>query len=412
MSGTLWHGVSEQIEQAGAQAGWPRRAVRRLAVLVSGVVAAQSTVLAEVASAVLALEVTAATLAASVERGLRRTLSDQRLQAGSYQQALAGAVDWGALRQAGAPVVLALDDSSQDQRIHLLRLALTYWGGSIPVAWAVWEQNVPLPAGQYWQQVEAVLADAARLIPPDLSVVVTADRAFDIAPFVDRVAAHGWHWVVRARGRSDLRYRDYHGREHAVRTLLARHLDGPGRRWRGRGQVFKTAGWRTASIVAVWAVGRTEPLVVLSDLPPRWELVGVYGRRFWIEPGFRTDKTRGWQWEDSGVVGVAHHQVLVVAMAWATLLTVGVGIAEATRQLRRLRLRPLPRGRTGWWGCAVERARHSVFTLGLRQLSGGWASVAPAACRWQLPDPAAPAWNDRWRQAQIARNLRFVPVRP
>ena len=44
----------------------------------------------------------------------------------------------------------------------------------MPVAWAVWEQNQPLPDGAYWQQVDRLLATAAALIPTDLPVVVTA----------------------------------------------------------------------------------------------------------------------------------------------------------------------------------------------------------------------------------------------
>lgn len=412
-SSALFHAVAEQIERATQTPGWRASARRRLAVLVTGVLAAKTTVLSQVASEVLTLGITHASVAESVERGLRRTLSDRRLDAQGYERTLRVAVDWDALRRTGAPVVLALDDSSQDARIHVLRLSLTYWGGAIPLAWAVWEQNAPVPEGYYWMRVEQVLATAAALIPADLAVVVTADRAFDVAPFVDRVAAHHWHWLVRAKARGDLRYRDQRGREQPLRVVLAQRVRRAGQRWKGRGWVFKRAGWRAASVVAVWAPGHAEPLVVLSDLPPRWEVAGQYGRRFWIESGFRTDKTAGWNWEASGVAGVAHHQVLVLAMAWATLLTVAVGVTEATARLERLRTRPLwPRRGPRWWGCVVERARHSVFTLGLRRL-GVWRGPAPAPpLRWALPDPAAPGWNDRWRQAQIARNLAGITVRP
>lgn len=198
----------------------------------TGVLTAKTTVLAQVASAVLTLGVAGATVAESVEQGLRRTLSDGRIERMGDAQTPRAAVDWAALRAAALPVVLALNDSSRDDRLHVQRLSLTYWGGSVPVAWAVWEQHLPLPEGADWQQVEAVLAAAARVISPDLAVVVTTDRAFDIAPFGDRVAAHGWHWVVRAKARSDLRYRDHQGREHALPASGQRRCarrDGGGR---------------------------------------------------------------------------------------------------------------------------------------------------------------------------------------
>jgi hypothetical protein len=407
----LFHVVSAQIEQA-TQAAWGVWAVRRLALLVTGIVAAKTTVLAQVAAELHALGLLRATLPESVERGLRRTLADGRLEGHGYAQTLATAVDWDALRRSGQPVVVAVDESSQDDRIHLLRLSLPYWGGAVPVAWALWEQNVPLPAGAYWQALEQVLDGATTVVPADLAVVVTGDRAFDVAPFVDRVAVRGWHWLVRAKARGDLRFRDQRGCERALREVVAQYLPRPGCRWKGRGWVFKKAGWRAASVVAVWAVGHAEPLVVISDLPPRWELLGQYGRRFWIEAGFRTDKTTGWQWEASGVSGLAHQRVLVLAMAWATLLTVVVGVADATGRLQRIRRRPWRLRPAGWWGCVVERARVSVFTLGLRRVGAWRGPTPPPPLPWVLPDLAAPSWNDRWRSAQIARNLAAIPVRP
>lgn len=412
VSEALFHVVREQIEQATHAPVWRASMVRRLTILVTGILAAKTTVLAQVASEVQTLGITRAQLPESVERGLRRTLADDRLDAQGYTRTLATAVDWDALRRAGRRVVLVLDDSSQDDRIHLLRLSLAYWGGSVPLAWAVWEQNVPLPDGYYWQQVEQVLAAAAQVIPPDLAVVVTADRAFDVAPFVDRVATHGWHWLARAKAHGDLRFRDQRGQVRPLREVVAQYLPRAGSRWKARGWVFKKAGWRAASVVAVWATGHAEPLVVISDLAARWELAGQYGRRFWIEPGFRNDKTAGWQWEHSGVVGVGHQQVIVLAMAWATLLTVAVGVADAGARLHRLRQRPLWPRHTGWWGRVVQRARHSVFTLGLRRLGlwRGAGSSPPLA--WVLPEPAASSWNDRWRSAQIARNLAGRTVRP
>jgi len=100
---------------------------------------------------------------------------------------------------------------------------------------------------------------------------------------------------------------------------------GPGQRWKGYGWVRKKAGWRKVAVVATWAMGYDEPLVVITNTGARWRVLGWYARRYWIEAGFRSDKTQGWQWESSGVQGVAHHAVLVLAMAWASLCTLCLG---------------------------------------------------------------------------------------
>jgi hypothetical protein len=389
-------------------AGLGRPAVRRLAVLITGLIAAQSCVLARIAAALCTLAVTRAREPEHVERGLRRTLNEPRLSpAACNHTELAGLLDWPGLLRGSRRVVLALDESSNAERYHLLRVSLPYWGGAVVLAWAVWEQNVAQPAGHYWAQMDRVLDAVAGLLPPGVEGVVVADRAYDIAPFVDRLRARGWHWVIRAKADSALRFRDARGREHALRALVRERLRGPGGRWRARGQVFKKAGGRAASVVGVWAPGTRERLVVLTDLRPRWAVLRLYDRRFWIEPGFRTDKTHGWQWESSRVQGVAHHARLLVAMAWATRLMLAVGVTEAQRHLASL-ARRRARGRPG----RPRPARHSLFTLGLRAVAPWLYGVARRALPWHLPDLEAPSWFARWHQAQALRCIFGQTVRP
>src|SRR5205823_12170383 len=121
-----------------------------------------------------------------------------------------------------------------------------------------------------------------------------ADRAYDIPPFLDRCQERGWQVIVRCKANSALHFRDHQGREQELRQLLRQRVRRPDQRWKGRGQLFKKAGWRTVSIVAVWARGETEPLVVLSTLAPRWDLAAWYGRRFWSGWGFGPGKSPAW----------------------------------------------------------------------------------------------------------------------
>jgi hypothetical protein len=74
----LYHTITQQITAATVRAPLPRPSLRRLALLVTGLVAAQSTVLARIAVELFALHLTAAT-AESIGRRLRRILSDPLL---------------------------------------------------------------------------------------------------------------------------------------------------------------------------------------------------------------------------------------------------------------------------------------------------------------------------------------------
>ena len=177
-------------------------------------------------------------------------------------------------------------DTKAATTIHLVRLALPYRGGALPVAWASWPQNEPLAAGAYWRAIDQVLATAAAQVPTGRTVVVLADRAYAVPNWIDRVSALGWHWIVRVPSQGSHRWRSRQGPdsrdlgpEVGLRELVAQLPARPGTRGRLSGCFAKKAGWRAVNLVGVWARGQREPLVLLSDLPPRWALLATYRRR-------------------------------------------------------------------------------------------------------------------------------------
>jgi hypothetical protein len=408
----LYHEVRTQITRRCDPTALPPASADRLALLVTGLVAAKSCVLTQVAAELDSLDLTAATCPESIGRRLRRTLNDDHLTAAvCYAPLLPTTLDWASAQDAAGRIVLIVDESSKTDQVHLFRLSLPYRGGSLPLAWAIWEQNVPLADGAYWTHVDGVLDRAAAVLPVGAAVVVLADRAFAVPNLIDRLTARGWHWVLRLTTTGSHRFWPDHGEETALRAVIAQRLHQPGRRWRGRGRLFKDAGWREAGIVGVWAHGAEEPLVVATDVPLAWAVIDLYGQRFWIEPGFRNDKTQGWQWESCQVRGVTHQAVLLVALAWATLLVLCLGAGEAASRMRRLAIRP-PRRRDGRWCMAKPQpARESLFTLGVRQARRWLYGTPRRPWRWRLPDLAAPSWTDQWRRLQALRFIFPPPVR-
>lgn len=401
----LYHDVWQRIERITRRVRMRRTSVDRLALLVTGIIAAQSTVLAKVAAQIFALDLTRAANAEHVARRLRRALSDGWLEpATCYTPVLEDIIDWEEVRGGRRQVVLIVDESSKADHVHLLRVSLAYQGGSVPLAWRVWEQNAALSADRYWQELDRVLAQTAAGLPVGLEVVVVADRAYDTPPFVDRITALGWHWVVRCKARGTLRFRDHQGRVWVLADVLRTRLRRGGR-WKARGHIFKDAGWRPASVVGIWAASASEALVVLTDLPCRWDVLPTYQRRFWTEPGFRNDKGRGWQWEQSQVQGLPHHQRLLLAMAWAALVMLCLGVQQARDRLaartQRRRLQPSP----------LQHPRESLFTLGLRTAQCWLLRKLHLVLRWHLPDLDALSWYHQWRHHHIHAFL-FQPVRP
>src|ERR671932_662184 len=276
----IFQEVFQRIRTTATPQQLPYAACQRLALLVTGILAAKTTVVAQIAAELAALRLTHATQAESVARRLRRTLNDPHLTPTvCYDPLLKQVIDWEQVLQGSRRVVVILDESTKTDQIHLLRASLPYWGGSLPLAWELWEQNVPLADGEYWCRIEQLLARVAAQVPADLEVIVVADEFFAIPGFVDRLARYGWHWVIRVTPCGSHRFRDKRGRESGLGERVRQQVRQPGQRWKARGAVFKDAGWYSASVVAVWAAGTKAPLVRLRDRPPCWQVVRTYDRR-------------------------------------------------------------------------------------------------------------------------------------
>src|SRR5262249_7188305 len=116
----LFQELFRQMGQLTRPTRLRRTAVRRLALLVTGLVAAQSSSLSKMAQEVLDLQVTGATQVESVERRLRRTLADDRLSAERcYEPIVQAVIDWEEVRACGQAVDVIVDESARGEAVHL-----------------------------------------------------------------------------------------------------------------------------------------------------------------------------------------------------------------------------------------------------------------------------------------------------
>jgi hypothetical protein len=362
----------------------------RLALLVTGIIGSKSSSPARIAKALSTLGLSAAS-EESIERRVRRIENDPEITAGLCFHRMA----YYRLRF-GQPqeLHLAIDPTSQDERVVMLTVSVWYRGRSLPLAWAVWLANTPLTGARFWVRVAALLDLVAQLVPARVKVVILGDRAFGTPAFTDLVTAYGWDYIVRVQGQTH--YRDARGREGTIRQLVAH----PGERRKLRGQVFKKRAWRSAAVVVVWGKTHKTPLCLVTSLPPEWSVVPFYRHRYAIEAFFRDCKSSGWDWERNQVTDLAHTERLLVGLALATWLTLGVGTQVAAEYLAQP---PTPR-RT-----RPPQAKYSLFTLGLDRLHAWWAGLCHARLCFDLYDWSAPAWSTQ-ATTRHARAFVFQPA--
>jgi hypothetical protein len=295
----------------------------------------------------------AAATVASRRRRFERLLANRRLNPRAAMSALARSVlsAWAA---SGRPVLLVLDETpgGPGGRLCCMRVSVAYRKRTVPIAFGCYRagrQGRPMPS-----VVRGVLARAAEAVAAagcDGGVTLLADRGLCWPAVIDFCGARGWHYVLRMQAPTRVRLRD--GTERAARDLCPR----PGTSWFGRDvPVFKNAGWLRANVVAVWERRCRQPWLLVSDLPASYARCRGYAKRCWCEQSHRDDKSAGFRWGDSRVGDPRHAARLLLVIALATLLALGLGTAAVKRGLRR-----------AFDGGRIRRTL-SLFQLGLRWL--------------------------------------------
>jgi hypothetical protein len=351
----------------------PLRTRQRLLFFIVGILLSGTLVLRRIASTQAYLT-PQTTCAASPERRLRRVLNDPLL---TWERSYARVVRRLLAQHRPKRWVVIVDESGHTERVRVLTAALWYRGRAIPLAWVQWPGQTKQTTS-YWVRCTLLLDQVASLLPTDAAVVVVADRAFGCPVFTDPLSARGWDWVVRVQGQT--RWRDHQGRVQPLRQQVR----AAGERWKGSGQLFKDAGWRTASALVLWGRAHREPLLLASSLPLGWDLLAIYKQRAAIEALFRDWKSSGWQWEASQVSDLSHHERLLLGLAFATLLTLLLG-TQAAAQQRQTAARGSQR--RSWAGC------HSLFRLGREAFWQRLWRNERSRITWALADGDSPTWS-------------------
>jgi hypothetical protein len=369
----------------------PRRTRQRLVFFILGILLAGSLVLRRMACTHAYLT-PQTTCAASHERRLRRVIGDPHL---TWERSYARVVRRLLARQRPRQWLIILDESGHTDRLRVLTAALWYRGRAIPLAWVSWPGQTKQTTS-YWTRCASVLEMVATVLPDGATVVVVRDRAFGCPVFTDPVAERGWDWLVRVQGQT--RFRSQQGQIQPLRDQVS----AAGQRWKGRGWLFKDAGWREASAVVLWGRAHREPLLLASSLPLGWDLIALYKKRAAIEALFRDWKTSGWQWEASQVRELAHQERLLLGLAFATMNRIGVQSDDEDSHQRQGDMPPPPCGRSlpDPPGEQLRTSRPSVRLVPIASGCGRTRAGRPQTDR-------APPWQRSDRRARTRSTARY-----
>jgi len=404
-----------------------RPTCKRLALLVTGLLAGESATTSSLANTLFGLAITPAQ-ELSIHRRIARSEADPQLDPSGVLPALfrpllptllkSALASHAANEPSGAyhharflGVRLVLDGCSKGEAVHFLTLGLAYQGLVLPLAVRCWEQNAPLPTGEYRAQVLSLLSEVNLLLPPDLRdhVLFLADRLYGTSPMLDLLRSVGWHWVLRVQGQTRICTAD--GTERAVASLAP----APGRIWVKESALppdpatpiaaFKQAGWRPCQVVAAWLEGEAEPWLLVTDLTATADRLADYAQRWAIERLFLSWKSHGFDLEAVGIGDPLQLSRLLTGLVVATLWRLAAAAPVARRHLADLARRtpqprqlPLPLEPTSPPSVTPTPpwpAKFSLFTWGTKTFHQlGPRSATPALC-WAFPGWDEPSWSQQ-----------------
>jgi len=322
---------TEQIREG---LGVEKRQAKRLAVFSYGVVWSERCTLSKVSEKVAGL---LGVRMESIERRLQRTLGDKKLQSKRVQDAW---VKWVLRSVDSRTLVILVDETKLGPHLNVMMVGLAYEGRCIPLSWVCYPSRTP---GQV-QRIERLLRRIKAAVPRGYRVIVEADRGIGTSPdLVRAVRRLGWTYLFRVQGQTKLITRD--GHEHALQDQPTG--------WSAYGTLFKQRGRVRGYALVYREFGQKEAWHLITNDASL--SVHDYARRNWQEQSFKDLKSGGWNWQQSHVWQPDHAQVLllVLALAYAWILSLGTLIAHADKPIRAR----ITRSSRRWY---------SVFREGLR----------------------------------------------
>jgi hypothetical protein len=244
---------------------------------------------------------------------------------------------------------LIIDCTQAGPKCRTLVIGLAYHGTILPLRWRTVKGKKGHLKGQMQQ---ALLAEVWPYFRHHRRVVVLGDAEFSNEVVINWLRQVGWDFVFRFQHRYQLQLT-------------------PESAWQTAKTIYQEAGvqpgevhhWRPAAYTEAhaiphltmtvhWDQEEAEPLCLISTLAVEEAPHCIYQMRFWIETLFGQQKSRGFALHRTQMTTPEHIDRLLLAIAIATCLTLGLGthlvIINQTKRVDRADRRDLSLFQLGW----------------------------------------------------------------
>jgi hypothetical protein len=295
-----------------------------------------------------------------------------------------GLLAWVLRRWSGKELAIAIDATTLGQRFTVLAVSVVFAGTAIPVAWKVLRADAKGSWKAHWLRL---LRKFRQTVPPEMKVIVLADRGLYAKWLFAAIVDLGWHPYLRINATA--------GEFRPAGTTQYRSLQTlrptPGEDFAGRVTLFRGSASRLeCSLVACWSASCAEPWIIATDLAPEHAKATWYGLRNWIERGFKHDKTGGMRWNNTRMEDPDRASVVWLVMALARHLSI-LGGAQFHQSPNPAPGKSPPPHRNPLLTGKTSRPVLSVFTTGLLVMRAAIFTGRLPLAQMLTPSP----WPDR-----------------
>lgn len=282
----------------------------------------------------------------SLVRRFERFIADERVEVEKYFEPFVRAM---IISLGNETAYLLIDCTQAGRKCRTLFIGLAYHNTVLPLVWKTLKGKKGHVKGQFQQEL---LAQIQRRFQHCRRVIVLGDAEFSNEPVINDLRPTGWGFVFRFQSN----YR------------LQLEPDGP---WRSALSIYEAAGLKPGQVnhwplvgfteahkipnltMSVhWEPGCDEPLCLISNLSPSEHPHLIYERRYWVETLFGNCKSRGFQLARTQMTTPAHIDRLILGLALATCLALGLGthliVINQADQVDRADRRDLSLFQLGW----------------------------------------------------------------
>ena len=272
-------------------------------------------------------------------------------------------------------------DWTDIKRFQTLMASAVFKGRSIPLCWASCNQHVYDGHRSRNAFEESLLLVLRAMIPPQVKVILLADRGFGRTELARFCQNHGFRYVIRVQPNVHVNSASYHGKllDYPVHKGICKLLSSV---------AYRSYHSVEQNIVIRWVrnlpAKRDECWFLMTDLHAGpAQISQLYGQRMTIEELFRDHKNKrnGWSLRDTRVTEPQRLDRLLLILAIAYLLLCGLGLVALQNNSARE------------WSSSPSNCC-SVFIIGRIMLLRLRASVSKALqALIQATEEVVPKWG-------------------